>query len=246
VPTFGDLSYHDDGSGEPVVFLHNSLTSHEIFPLGNYRALRLDFRAHGDNQKVIHQMHAEQLAVDVIAMVDHARVERFTIVGSSIGATVALLVAERHPDRVARLILMGVNAEKATPLERLSMGAVAALVERTGAFDFYVSRALPLLFSKHTPASIQKPWAEHIKRYDRRALAAAMRCWINRPQLIERATRIQAPTTLLAGVDDTSCPPANARKLVMPNASLQLVERAGHMLPLERPEVLAALIQRGA
>ena len=68
------------------------------------------------------------------------------------------------------------------------------------------------------------------------------------PSLEPQLESIGQRTLILHGMRDWIAPPANARRLasVLPRAELITVERAGHMLPQQRPELMADAIARAA
>src|SRR6266508_2399049 len=102
----------DDGGagGVPVVFVHSfaGSSSHWSAQLvhlrKNRRAVALDLRGHGrsapprDNDYAI-----DSLAGDVAAVVDRLGLNRFVLVGHSIGGAAAIAYAGAHPERVAGL-----------------------------------------------------------------------------------------------------------------------------------------------
>jgi len=62
----------------------------------------------------------------------------------------------------------------------------------------------------------------------------------------DRVNSISAETLVVVGTDDRVVSPDNSRWLAdkIPNAHLETIEGAGHMIPTETPEKLAALITR--
>jgi pimeloyl-ACP methyl ester carboxylesterase len=66
------------------------------------------------------------------------------------------------------------------------------------------------------------------------------------PALERRLPEIVAPTTIVMGEQDQVVPPNSARQLAqqIPGAQLVTFERAGHLLPFNRPAALADLIAR--
>jgi pimeloyl-ACP methyl ester carboxylesterase len=108
------LSFHyrDRGKGHPFVFLHGLGFDLEqpfalFSPARKTRLIGLDFRAHGrtplgDVKKISFASYAD----DLIALLDHLRIERAVVGGLSMGAGVALNVALRYPDRLLGLILV--------------------------------------------------------------------------------------------------------------------------------------------
>jgi pimeloyl-ACP methyl ester carboxylesterase len=106
----------DDGGrgGVPVVFLHayaGSRThwSQQLAHLRKTRrALAIDLRGHGDSSAPADDNYSSSaLAADVAAVVDALRLDRFVLVGHSMGGSAAIAYAGANPQRVAGLVLAG-------------------------------------------------------------------------------------------------------------------------------------------
>lgn len=111
----GDLFVTDGGSGGlPVVIIHSAAGSTEQWheQLDHLRATRrtvaYDVRGHGRSARSADRasFRIPALAGDVEAVVDELALDRFVLVGHSMGASLALEYAARHPDRVAGLVLV--------------------------------------------------------------------------------------------------------------------------------------------
>jgi pimeloyl-ACP methyl ester carboxylesterase len=108
----GALAVDDGGQGEPVVLAHSLAgnIAHWAAQLEHLRktrrAVALDFRGHGQSDTPNNGDYAiESLAGDMAAVVDRVRLERFSLIGHSLGVGVAVTYAGANPDRVARLLL---------------------------------------------------------------------------------------------------------------------------------------------
>jgi pimeloyl-ACP methyl ester carboxylesterase len=110
----GGLSVDDAGrGGVPVLFTH-SLTgsaSHWSAQLEHLRprrrAIALDLRAHGRSDAPRDgDYDIGSMARDIAAAVDALDLERFVLVGHSMGAGVAMAYAGAHPERIDRLMLV--------------------------------------------------------------------------------------------------------------------------------------------
>jgi pimeloyl-ACP methyl ester carboxylesterase len=113
--TADSISFHyvDVGQGIPFVFQHglggDVQQTQDIFvPPIPFRLISLDCRGHGKTKPLgdPSRLGFSQFADDVLALLDHLRLEQVVIGGISMGAGVALNFALRHPQRVRGLILV--------------------------------------------------------------------------------------------------------------------------------------------
>lgn len=111
---YGSLALDDGGRGDlPVVLVHSLAgnSSHWSAQLAHLRrrqrAVALDLRGHGRSQPQKDGDYSiTAMADDVAAVADALELERFVLVGHSMGGGVALTYAGRHPERVAALLLL--------------------------------------------------------------------------------------------------------------------------------------------
>lgn len=108
----GKLAVGDGGTGEPVLFVHSlagnaSQWSAQLEQLRrSRRALGLDLRGHGRSDRPRRPEYSiEAQAEDVAAVAEALGLERFALVGHSMGAGVALAYAGANPGRVTHLLL---------------------------------------------------------------------------------------------------------------------------------------------
>lgn len=105
------LAFVDAGEGLPVLWQHglgaDRAQPAEVFPDDlPVRRLTLECRGHGASDLgEEREISIAGFTADVLALMDHLRVERAVVGGISLGAAIALRLAVRHPDRVAGLIL---------------------------------------------------------------------------------------------------------------------------------------------
>jgi pimeloyl-ACP methyl ester carboxylesterase len=105
----------DDGGrgGLPVVFVHSLAGNAGQWKAqlehlrSNRRAVAFDLRGHGRSEPAANgSFSIADMASDIAAVVDALRLERFILVGHSMGGGAALVYAGDHPDRVAGLLLV--------------------------------------------------------------------------------------------------------------------------------------------
>ena len=107
------LYCQDVGEGQPVVLLHGGCMSHRVWESqvhalleAGYRIITPDLRGHGDSDKPTAPYTAEMYADDLSTLATALGVDQFTLVGWSLGATVAATFARTYPDRLNRLGLV--------------------------------------------------------------------------------------------------------------------------------------------
>jgi pimeloyl-ACP methyl ester carboxylesterase len=116
-----ELYYELHGNGQPLVLLHGGLGAIEMFGslLPSLAAIRqvvaVDLEGHGRTGGIDRPLSFELMAEDIAALIDHLALERADILGYSLGGSIALQVALRHPNRVAKLILVS------TPIKRSAL-----------------------------------------------------------------------------------------------------------------------------
>jgi pimeloyl-ACP methyl ester carboxylesterase len=111
----GTLMVDDGGErsrAEAIVFVHSlaGAAAHWSAQIAHVRpsrrAVAFDLRGHGASELADGDFAMDALAGDIGAVADALGLERFALVGHSLGAGVALAFAGAHPDRVSRLFLL--------------------------------------------------------------------------------------------------------------------------------------------
>lgn len=107
------LSGETSGHGPPIVLLHGLTASRRYVLLGSrllerrgHRLVAYDARGHGESSPAPDPGAYEygHLVSDLARVLDHLDIERAVLAGSSMGAATAMVLALRHPERVAALV----------------------------------------------------------------------------------------------------------------------------------------------
>ena len=239
------LHYAEQGYGEPMVFLHGWPDSWFSFSRvlrllpAQFRAYALDQRGFGDSERAVDGYAIASLATDVRAFLDAVGVERATVVGHSFGSFVARRLAIAHPERVARLVLIGsglpaLNAVTREVQERLKdlpdpVPPAFAREFQAGTVHLPVPEAFfeRIIFeSLKLPGHLWREVLDNLLAYE------------DATQLV----RIAAPTLVLWGDRDALFPRADQEGLVaaIPDATLKIYRDTGHCPNWERPEAVVA------
>lgn len=247
-----NINYRDQGSGEPVIFLHafplnQTMWDEQMAALSHHcRTITLDLRGFGGSDVTEAPATMEQMAADVRGLMSALDVERATLVGLSMGGYVALAFYREYPDAVRALALADTRASADTHAARERRLQSAEKAEHEGAAAI-ADDMVPLLLGQTTQRT-------------RPDIAARVRAMIegNSPQGISAAQRgmavrrdstyilaaIDFPTLVIVGAEDQLTPVAEAESLRdgIRGARLHVIEGAGHLSNIERPaEFNAAL-----
>ena len=242
------LAVHTRGTGIPCVLLHGFPLDHSMWreqePLAEHLRLVVpDLRGFGGSTGAVMES-VESLADDVPALLDALHVAGPAVIcGLSMGGYVAQHVAVRHPDRVAALVLVDTKLEADTPEARAARADLAVKVGRLGqgiVADAMVPRLLaPAAAAAPGRAAIEDVLRSAILAQPIAGIQAALAALAARPDMTEPMAHVLAPTLLVCGAEDAITPPDCLERAaeVMPCARLLIVPGAGHMTPLEAPEV---------
>jgi pimeloyl-ACP methyl ester carboxylesterase len=126
------ISYLDlPGPGRPVVLLHGLAgSSAELVPtaeaLPEHRVLVIDQRGHGRSTRRPGDLSRAAFVRDVVTLLERETDRPAALVGQSMGAHTAMLVAAARPDLVERLVLLECDVGSGTPEEHRRLGAFFA------------------------------------------------------------------------------------------------------------------------
>ena len=208
-----------------------------------YTALAPDLRGHGA-ARAARPVSFAACAADVLA----AAPDRFDLCGYSMGGRIALHVALTAPERIERLLLVattaGIEDAGARAARRADDEALAAFAETAGIERFADRWAAQPLFAG-TPPDAARIWREDLLRNDPRALAASLRGVGSGAMapLWERLSELTMPATVLAGERDAKFVALGERlAAALPRGELVVVAGAGHGLPREAPDAIAAVL----
>ena len=117
------LAVAESGAGAPVVLLHGLTATRRYVVMGSrslerggHRVIAYDARGHGSSSPAAEPdgYTYEDLALDLIAVLDQLSIERAVLAGASMGAHTALWLALRKPERVAGLVVITPGYDPAT------------------------------------------------------------------------------------------------------------------------------------
>ncbi|AJC55156.1 alpha/beta fold hydrolase [Streptomyces sp. 769] len=247
------VAYEDEGSGAPLVLIHGHpfdrsmwrpQTAH--FSRAGMRVIAPDLRGYGGSSVVPGKTLLETFARDVAALLDHLGIERCVLGGLSMGGQIVMECYRQFPERIRGLLLADTFAAADTAEGRAVRLQTAERLLAEGV-DGYAHEVLPKMIAPANVTALPTV-AEHVLGMMRNAspegAAAALRGRAERRDYTGLLPRITVPTLVVVGTEDEFTPVADARAIheATPGSRLTVIQGAGHMPNLERPEEFNAAL----
>jgi len=207
----------------------------------HFRVVRYDTRGHGLSPAASGPLTIDDLADDLLAVLDRHGAERAHLVGLSLGGATALRVAIRAPERVERLAVMCTSAQFAPAQAWHDRAALARSEGLAGIAQSSMERWFTPAYLASTDVS---PHVAMIAGNDPEGYAACCEA-LAAMDLRDQLGEVRAPTLVIAGADDPATPPAALRAIAegVPHAAYVEVPGASHLASIEQPAAVnAALI----
>jgi pimeloyl-ACP methyl ester carboxylesterase len=246
----GNLSFRTCGEGETIIFLHGILGSSKAWPFQfaalspNYRVAAWDAPGYAGSALVAADIDAyEQMLHNLIL---HLGDKKVSLIGHSMGGTIASRYAARHPNRIKNLILScthpGYGAPETAPISEKLEIRLRELAE-IGREAYGKNRARDLLPFPEVPASVLDYAAEIAAETNLEGLRRATRMLQladNRPLL----PQIAVPTLILTGEKDGVVQPKLKADLLALVPYTQHIDMPdlGHAPYFQAPEYYNALL----
>jgi pimeloyl-ACP methyl ester carboxylesterase len=249
------LHYLDWGAADrpPVILLHGITGHARVWDhlasrlLPGHRVLALDQRGHGDSDAAPDDDYGVgTMADDVAAVAASLRLDRFALIGHSMGGRIAIKYAADHAARLDRLVIIDIGPEiNLAGLQRVR-DMMAHSPERIESEEWaveYIRRGNPLQdldmlrervrhgLKRRPDGELTWKYAKGLRDMMRAGRRDAVDLW-------EPLPRITCPTLVVRGAESDILSADVAKKMTerLPDGRLIEVEGAGHTVPADRPE----------
>ena len=255
------IYFETAGVGQPVVFVHEFA--------GDYRTWDDQMRHFARGWQVV-TMSArgypksdapedeglygqDFFTADIVAVMDAAGIEKAHVVGLSMGAYAALMVAIKHPQRVLSVVAAGGGSGSTLTTRaqfQAECRATAAHFEASGSVDAQAMGLGPtrIQLKNKDPIGWQR-FVDQLAEHPAHAAAKTLRkVQALRPSLYELEVELRSiscPVLLMVGDEDEPCLDVNIwMKRLMPVADLVLLPGSGHAINLEEPQLFNMLVEQ--
>lgn len=256
------IAYVDSGGDGPVLlFVHGlgsnlSLWRHSLDAFSDtHRVVALDLPGFGLSDKQDVPATMPFFADTVVGFLDALSIDRVTYVGASMGGQVGLTLALRHPDRLDQLALVSpagietFSTQDAAALTSMTTpqsiaSATAKQVRQNTRINFATWRDTYAWLVEQRKALAQRDDFMAYATANAKAVAGMLNGAVR-----DRLGEVQTPTLVLFGAGDqlipnrylhpnqTTADVAQAAESELPNATVHLVDDAGHLLMIEQTAV---------
>lgn len=241
-----DTFYLEAGSGDPVVLLHGSGPGvsgwanwqHTIPGLAeHFRVIAPDTVGYGATSRPGDVVYSLRTWSDhILGLLDVLELDRVSLVGNSLGGRMALDLAERHPERISRMVLMGSPGVGMTVTDGLkALRAYEPSLENMRALLLDYFAVNPSII---TDELVRIRYEASLETFDAyRAMFLDPRHKGNELGITKEQVRsIRTPSLLIHGREDKVVPPEVSWTMLhlLQDADLHVFARCGHWTQIER------------
>jgi len=227
----------------PVILIHGAGGHHLSWPpqirrLAGETIYALDLPGHGQSEGTGRQS-TEAYAEDVILFMQSLKIRSAVIVGISMGSAIALTLSLKYPKKVKAMALLGGGAK---------MRVAPSVLETAGnqnTFESAVEMINTNCFSEHAQQNlIELSKQSMLKMRPPVFLGDFMAC--NEFNVLDQLENIKTPVIIICGAEDKMTPPKFSESLHdgIAKSTLHILDQAGHMVMLEKPDDVADLLKQ--
>ncbi|MEM1218966.1 MAG: alpha/beta hydrolase [Bacteroidota bacterium] len=262
-----ELAYVDEGSGEEVLLFVHGLGSYIPAWRKNIVELRRDFRCiavdlpgYGKSSKGKYSGTLPFFAEQLIALLDHLNIEQVTLVGHSMGGQISMVTALQYPDRIKRLVLCApagfetfnegqkewfrevitANGVRLTPVESIKANLGSNFLNFPKDAEFMIDDRIAMRSAEDFPGYCY-------------IIPKSVQAMVDMP-VYDELPNITQPVQVIFGKQDNLIPnrflnPGSTTKIAedgasrIPNAQLNIVNKAGHFVMFEQAEEVNQIIR---
>jgi 3-oxoadipate enol-lactonase len=238
-----ELYCEEHGEGDPIVFVHGWMEDYSMWSSQidyfsrEHRVIVYDQRGHGRSDKPEKGYSIQTLSDDLYFLTQNLNIERFTLIGHSMGGMTAMVFALDHPEKVSKLILIGTDAKSTLSLHIILWILLHVLP--------YSNFAEGSDIKYYRPSDQMKK--EAVERALRTPKYAAYECFkefCTNYDIRDRVSDIKIPTLIIAGDKDSLTPVKMNQYLnrQIEGSKLIIISDSKHMPMIEKPDMVNAIV----
>ncbi|WP_405104385.1 alpha/beta hydrolase [Paenibacillus sp. FSL K6-1217] len=243
-----NICYSDQGEGDVIVLLHGFCGSAEywekVIPglTAHYRVIAPDLRGHGASDAPLGAYTIEQMADDVLSLLNALEIPECYLLGHSLGGYITLSFAQRHASRLKGFGLIHSSGYPDSEEAKENRLKSVTMIQSEGIFAF-VDQLVPGLFAPEAaPRLLERAKEIGYKTPPQGAVGASL-AMRERPDRRDVISATALPVLLVAGAEDSKVTPERTFTSDNQNITKVTLPGVGHMGMFEAPEELARIIK---
>jgi pimeloyl-ACP methyl ester carboxylesterase len=241
------------GTGPALVFLHGVGLNQTIWAeqvkafAPSHKVITYDLLGHGHSALIARNATLDDWALQLENLGRELQLERFSLLGFSFGGMIAQAFSARHADSIDKLVLLSTVYAR-NEQERAGVLARLDVAQREGP-QAIIAAALSRWFSPEFAAEfpeVMQSYERMLRNNDAVSFLAAYKCFaMDDKQLVDKLSEFNRPTLVMTGALDAGSTPDMARRLgaTIASASLSIVPKARHMMPVELPQEVNSVVR---
>jgi pimeloyl-ACP methyl ester carboxylesterase len=239
--------FHDEqGEGEPLLCIMGLASDHRAWALQmdafaeQHRTIVFDNRDVGSSTICDADYEIADMAADALALADHLELDRFHLLGISLGSCVAQRVALQIPERIHTLTLAATWGGTATAYSEMRARVWEREVRRSTREEFLEEFMLltlseQLFENDEAVATVKRMTMENPDPQPTEALIRQIRA-MARHDVRDQLAQLHMPVHVVAGDRDLLIPPWKSEEIAehVDDATLTMLRGIGHSMNLER------------
>lgn len=238
------INYFVQGKGLPIVLIHGYLENHKMWKdisaelSKEQRVIMPDLPGHGSSASIgsIHDM--ESMAKAVVEVMDHLEIDKFAVIGHSMGGYITLALADLFPKRIKGFLLMNSSSLADTEEKKGMRTRAIELAEKDK--EALIKMSIPLLFSENNAGKLiaEKEFTRLMMRETSLdGIRAALRGMSKRPDRTYVLKEFQGPIGIILGVNDRTVDPLAFKNIIPKKENITVLKLdCGHMSYFENPK----------
>jgi len=247
------LYFEVAGKGETVVLIHGFALDNRQWDLQwqklnkRFRVIRYDVRGFGQSARA---RDPHDPTDDLRALLDSLGVQQVHLIGSGMGANIALHFAARYPQRVLRLIAANTELDgfdHYTPELRATLQKAIAMISNQGWHDeqheFWLRTPFTRLYSAEDRAIIRLSELTADYHGDH-LINPRINPFFGPPHTLEMLPLVKAPTLIITGSKEEESFQRMSALMGerIPNSTTFVIKNSGHLTTLEKPTLFTNTI----
>lgn len=235
------MYYEEYGEGYPLILLHGGIATSRVMGwtkqyadfTKHFHVIAPDSRGHGKTNNPTKTLSYNQMAKDVVALIDELKLEKPFICGWSDGGQIALEIALHFPDKIKAIVAGGVLIHITTEFKHgfETLGITGPGSVNFEKLDEFIPGFCKILSTTHNSGNDSDYWKEF--------LIEISKMWFNPNEFLgDKIKEIKIPTLVLQGDRDEYIPVSEGLRIyeLIPEAELAIIPYGKHDLVMTRTE----------